>query len=546
MEFHEDENRLKQRRHAIDRPTQTLFDSLGPKSIPARPKIVVLGATGRIGRQVVKQLLEIKGIDMTVVAFVREYDKAIRVLYDDMMVVSRGGGGGQSSSNSEELPSRNKNSPKLQIVVGNLVPPEELPGFVEDEAEEEQVWMEKADSASRFYGNKVQDYDNRKMLPGINEALEEAIRDSTTIISCVGDVRPTNLWTDILVCPLIRLLNPDVSSWCRDGRHPYYVHYASTRKALGFAEREQLRRQAAAATLAETEGISVEEVFVPRIRFIRISDLCVSHQPWHFVPLVTNIMRSVVFRYQEMAERLLQDSPLLDTVIIRPGDLVDEERDGNTTWIQVCSSGKVPSPARVGREDVASLVVAAATFLAQNKTHVNGKDGSRGGAFEPFHYTFGCRWVGQELDPYPPQGHKSHGHEDAAMAFQKSLKTLHRTERSASQRQLVKGKSSLSSKVSSSSDVFLGMAQKLAEKRHGRRKPHGICVAVPVYLFLLLFVKTVLWPCLHYVPGGSKWILPFLNRMNEGITAGLTLFVRQLLIHLPRLGRRRHHGYISF
>lgn len=542
MEFDEDENRSKQRRPAIDRPTQTLFDSLGPKSIPASPKIVVLGATGKIGRQVVKQLLQIKGVDMTIVAFVREYDKAIKVLYDDMLVVSRGGEDGQGCSNSEGMPQRNKNGPKLQIVVGNLVPPEELPGFVEEESEEEQVWIEKAESAARFYGNKVQDYDNREFLPDINEALEEAIRDSTTIISCVGDVRPTNLWTDILVRPLFRLLKPDVSSWCRDGRHPYYVHYASTRKALGFAEREQLRRQASIATLAEREGMDVEEIFVPRIRFIRISDLCVSHQPWDFVPLVTNTMRSVVFRYQEMAERLLEDSPLLDTVILRPGDLVDEERDVNTTWIQVSSSGKVPSPARVGREDVASLVVAAATFMVQNKTQVNGKEGAKRALSEPFHYTFGCRWVGQELDPYPPQGHRSQGHQDATLAFQKSLRTLHRTERLASQRQLVKGKTS---KVSSSSDVFLRMAKKLAEKRNGRFKPHGICVAVPVYLFLLLFVKTVLWPCLHCVPGGREWILPALNRMNEAIAASFTFFVRHLMIHLPRLGRRRHHAYIS-
>ena len=69
--------REKYPRSRMDRPTETSFDALGPKSIPAKPKIVVLGATGRIGRSVVRQLMEMKNLDIEIVAFVRDYDKAI-------------------------------------------------------------------------------------------------------------------------------------------------------------------------------------------------------------------------------------------------------------------------------------------------------------------------------------------------------------------------------------------------------------------------------------------------------------------------------------
>ena len=283
---------------STDRPTETLADLIGPSVSPAKPKIVVLGATGKIGRLVVKKLLEMKSADdMTVVALVRNYDKAIHVLYDELVLA------------------RGKSGPKLHIIEGDLVPPEELPGFEADQ-EEEEIWKQTA--------SKGKDYDNRRLLPDVNEALEDAIRDCTTIISCVGSVRQTNLWTDILQRPIRRLLKADVSGWCQDGSHPFYVHYASTRKALGYAEREQLRREATA--LADTEETDQEDINVPRIRFVRISDLVVSHKPWHFIPVITNAVHSMVFRYQEMTEQLLESNSMLETVVLRPGDLVDYDR----------------------------------------------------------------------------------------------------------------------------------------------------------------------------------------------------------------------------
>jgi hypothetical protein len=301
-----DENEGSARERSVERPTLPKTQVLGTPVQPSKPKIIVLGASGRIGSLVVRQLLEMTHLDATIVAFVRDYDKACRVLYDDVLV-----------------PRANKRKgPQLEIVVGDLVPPEELPGFKD---EDEEAWMQTAQSAANFYGTTVELYDNRELQPDVNEALQEAIRGCTTIISCVGSVRPTNWWTDFIVMPFWRLFRHDVSGWCHDGRHPYYVHYVSTRKVLGYAEREQLRREAMAMALAkEEDGVQPQEI--PRIRFVRVSDLCVTQKPWELVPLVTNTMQSMVFRYQDMTERLLEESKVIDTVILRPGDLVDEER----------------------------------------------------------------------------------------------------------------------------------------------------------------------------------------------------------------------------
>ncbi|KAL3903962.1 MAG: hypothetical protein SGILL_010248, partial [Bacillariaceae sp.] len=536
MEY-EDEYQRRQRPVA-DRPTETMFDSWGPRSIPAKPKIVVLGATGKIGRLVVKQLMQMKGVDMTIVAFVRDYDKAIKVLYDDVLVVGKGGD------------NNNKRGPKLQIVEGDLVPPEELPGYAIEDSEDEQIWKDTAVSASKWYGNDVKDYNNVEMLPDINEALEEAIKDATTIISCVGNVRPTNLWTDVLSRPFVRLLKADVSDWCQDGNHPYYIHYASTRKALGIAEREQLRREAAATAMAEAEGLDLEkDIFVPKIRFIRISDLNVGHNPWDIVPLMTNIVHSVVFRYQEMAEKILEESTLVETVVLRPGDLADEERDANTTAVQVSSSGRVPTPARIGREDVAALAVASATFITQNRTDENGKEVSSN---EPFHYNFACRWVGQEMDPYPAQGRKRDGHEDEGVAFRRSLRAVHRNERANDQRRMrraTNGNDNHSKRLSSSSsrDLVTSMAKKLAKRRqrHRRAKPHGAVTAIAIYMFMALTFKTMILPSLQYVPGGPEYILPAIQRINGWFTLWLNFAAEHFKSLLAKLMRRKK-VYISF
>mmetsp|Transcript_22357 Transcript_22357/g.46988 ORF Transcript_22357/g.46988 Transcript_22357/m.46988 type:complete len:283 (-) Transcript_22357:584-1432(-) len=276
-----------------------------------------------------------------------------------------------------------------------------------------------------------------------------------------------------------------------------------------------------------------------------------------------------------MAERLLEESSLVETVVLRPGDLVDEERDANTTSVQVSCTGRVKSPALVGREDVAALAISAATFVTQNRTSDdsdndndndneldsdgdgdgdieldkvrNNKDSGRRTA-EAFHYTFGCRWVGETLDSYPPQGRQRDGHANPTIAFRRALRTIRSREREKQREKRIDNydkKGLLSSSSSSSSadnNKVVRMAKKLDKRRQKRRrrpKPYGICVAVPTYLFLALFSKIVLVSVLQLVPGGKELVLPWMNRARNWMVLGLSSLLSRLLLMLPSIGLRK-------
>eukprot|EP00797_Seminavis_robusta_P024490 Sro411_g137540.1 n/a (600) ;mRNA; f:3493-5403 len=526
------------RQRSTDRPTLRKTQLIGPPIMPGKPKIVVLGASGRIGRLVVRQLLEMKHLDATIIACVKDYDKACRVLYDDMSLATR----------------QNSKGPRLTIVEANLV--EELPFYLEDE-EEELEWRERAESAAQFYNTSVSKYDNREEVPiaDSNEALQDAIQDCTTIISCVGSVRPTNLWTDHLARPLWRWLKPDVSGWCKDARHPYYVHFQSTRKILGYAEREQLRREAA----VEME----EPVVVPKIRYIRVSDNCLCQPVWEMVPLLTNIFRSNVFRYHDMAERLLESSTLIDTVILRPGDLVDNERDVNTTHIQVDPSGDIPAPAIVGREDVASLAVASALFRSPRQKEAEKVDVSESDTgstqtqqHDPFHCKLAVRWVGSDMHPYPAQGKKKDGFRTAQISLQKALAVIKKAEKKERRIELRRQRTMLSSSlVESYPETVVRLAQNFQTRRKKRQlKPYGIASAIPIYLMLALATRSLgrlLWTVLCT----QTWAQPLVTLIQK-VSAMLIAFLaphlqilQQFLArHIPR-GLRRAFGskqYISF
>jgi hypothetical protein len=325
----------------------------------------------------------------------------------------------------------------------------------------------------------------------------------------------------------------------------------STRKALGFAEREQLRREAAAVTMAEAEGLDLDkDLFVPRIRFIRVSDLNVAQNPWNLIPLMTNIVHSVTLRSQEMAERLLDDSTLVETVVIRPGDLIDDERDVKTTAIQVSSSGSVPDPSRVGRDDVASLVVEAAIMITPNETSATE------GPSTPFHYTFATRWVGQDMAPYPPQGRKRDGHEDPSIAFQKAVKAARRADRAAKRKDrlrdhhmnslILRGRNGIVGKTygESSWETVKIMAKSLEERqrqriKNRRSKPHGVCVAIVVYAILGWVLKKLLPESLLMLPESSDWLAPATNRMCQWM---IIVFARILCI----FPQKKATSYISF
>lgn len=489
--YDDDDDREQQQQQENDprRPTLALPAFPVTPTPPAKPKIVVLGATGHVGRRVVRQLLEMEHLDaMTIVAFVRDYDKACRVFFDDLLVASHN--------------QANKKGPKLHIVLGNLVSRSDLPPRSNAfwKKEEENNWRDRAKSASRFFRNAIQNYDNGEYLDEDEEALEEAIRDCTVVVSCVGDVRITNLWTDLIARPLWRLIHWDVRSWCLDPRHPYYVHYSSTRKVLRLAEREQFRRE----SHAEDEE---EKKQIPRIRFIRISDLSVASPPWQVIPVVANALYSMVYRYHALCEQLLERSTLVDTITLRSGDIVDEERDVETTNLQLTTKGKLPMPARIGRDDVAALAVEGALFSSQpnsNEQQQQHRDDL------PFHYTLACRWASDRLTPYPSQGQMGDGLPTARQCMQAALRKLRKQRR-----------------------------RKPVAKR--KVKPYGICVAVPVYLLLSL----TLWRLVQSMSSFGKIPLPVRTGVRKlGLFLASGSWWRKLLDVLGTTTRNK--TYISF
>lgn len=544
-------------RLSADRPTQTYPERDPKPSLPGKPKIVVLGATGKIGRLVVRQLLEMSELDATIVAFVRDYDKACRVLYDDIITVKS---------------NRKGKGPRLEIVKGDLIPPEELPGQREDyyEDDEEAAWLQRASSAAKFYGTNIEIYNDT--LASSSEydddgedsysALERALKDCTAIISCVGSVRPTNLWTDIVKFPLWRLLKADVSGWCSDDRHPYYVHYSSTRKVLALAEKEQMKRQQALEEEEKETGSSrvayqsqkkkKQLQQNSRIRFVRVSDLCVSQAPFNFVPVLTNALHSMVFRYQAMAEAELENSRCIDTIVLRPGDLIDEDRNHETTALQVNHTGALPKgPSIVGREDVASLAVAAALFksevLTEEKSSLREetiwKDSANKNVphhqTNPFHHTLAVRWVSENMAPYPSQGCKGDGLATAALCLKEALKSLRRRRRE------------IGAQPTTNSNAVM------IRKRRPLRgvKPYGFCVALPVYLFLFLFSKSLLTAAAGVNFPGRTWLCqnPVTRFVAEILTTIAVYAFTQLrsACHLIcatalQIFRRKSPTYIQF
>lgn len=262
-------------------PLPKLQYKTSPSKSEQKP-ILVIGATGQIGRIVVKELLK---QNLPVRAFVRDYDLACEVFskYIDeggMELVSRGRGSG--------------NTNLLTILEGDLVP---------EEASEDDD-----------YGY---------------EALESALQGCGTIITCAGTVRNSRL-SDYF--PPTRIWKKDVTKWCRDRRHPYYVNYVGMKKMMEFVKAEinrrekkrELKEQQSSRSFSETSTDPSEDVFT----IVRISDLNTALPPWSMITVVVNLARSMVFRYQEMAEQVLirESSEKIKTVILRPGDLLDDER----------------------------------------------------------------------------------------------------------------------------------------------------------------------------------------------------------------------------
>ena len=469
---------------AIDVPTITEREPTRAAQIPPRPKIVVLGASGRIGRRVLKKLLA-SGIDLDVVAFVRSRERLDQVLYEEEDVVV-----GTMADN--------KAGPKLHVVEADVVSRRDVyRKTFETDGETEQLdnWVMKAkayfQSRCWNYGNSTEIHsleDDDKVESDVEiiergeEALREAVSGATVIISCLNTLRASGIWSDFLKVPFVRVFRTDASKWCGDGTHPYYVNYLSTKKVLHFAEEEQRKRDVVNEferekarlenqmykdrRVKEEEGFESEiartlerrrvetlrlgderddddrfgdPVKLPkkgrrpsandRIKFIRISNLMVAHsvfsilRPWN---VITNVFWSQLTKWEMMVEMLMESTTLIDTIALRPGDLTDEERNINKTTLQVCTDGRVDSPSLVGRDDVADLaVVAALTKTCRNETASGSQDGIEG-AFG-HNYAWAVRWTGQHLSP--PQGFRPDGMVDASESFAKAIQDQMQSER---------------------------------------------------------------------------------------------------------------------
>jgi hypothetical protein len=482
------------------------------EELPATHKIVVLGATGRVGAAVVRSLLDgAAPPGSLVVAVVRDYDKACRVLYDDMVLLA---------SSSSSTSSGSHKAPRLQIVEAEVVARHDWPVVAapprdqnDDDDAADQAWRARAASAARFYGTSVGAYDDGRVTDDDDEsALAQVWEGCTAIISCLASVRTTRPWPDWW-----RLLwQPDVRRWCGDRTHPYFTHYDATRHVLQGAAREQARREVLYQAQAEVDDDGTDEADQEllqvrhtnrpprRIRLVRLSDLVVTQQPWHLVPLLTNAFRSMVVRYHEMADALVAASDLLDTVVVRPGELVDDERDEDLVAVQVqvddyqlqnqtaaaaATLATAPedvvttpscdwSPARVGRDDVAAVLaaVAVAPWLTDDAT----------AAVTAVHYTLAVRWAGdaQAMAPYPAQGSYADGCQQAAESLQKAVQTRRKQ-----------------------GPVRTTDARALWCK--WSRKPYGLCVAIPLYLALALVLRKLgraVFFCLASSRQGAPWM----------------------------------------
>ena len=534
-------------------PTQIQQHHPPQDQIQPSPKIVLFGATGKIGRRILKKLLSAP-LDIEIVAFVRNPSRLEEVLYHEEDLVL-----------GNLIDKEKKSGAKLTVVVGDVVADTDVyQGKFETGRETEVLdeWVARAQDFFRVKGwnnnnnnnnnnsnstsggasvsgaiiHSLQEDDQIKedvrIIEAGDEALQEAVSGATIIISCLSSLRYSNLWTDYLKVPLLRVFRQDASKWCVDNTHPYYINYLSTKKILEVAEREQVKRDAynefererllleeqiergrkmimdgeeeeegfeseIAAGLRKKRGTRQRQqhlvagedaVDLPkygitpsstdRIKFIRISHSMVGRNPFRLVSILTNVLRSQVTRFEFLGEQLLSKSRLIDTIILRPGEEVtDIERDSNSTSLQLCIDGDVPSPnlGLVGRDDIADLAVVAAltktsldddelSFSTANtnnatddSTQVKSTDNISN---RPHHYTWSLRWTG------------GNGSESSALCFVKAIKNEMKLSRIRKM------------KEKRLTQYHLG-AQLLSIRRWMRRtRPHALSVALTVYVAL--------------------------------------------------------------
>ena len=145
------------------------------------------------------------------------------------------------------------------------------------------------------------------------------------------------------------------------------------------------------------------------------------------------------------------------------------------------------------------------------------------------------------MNPYPAQGKKTDGAPTPEAALKRSVNIIGKNERRL---RLLKQRQQ--KKIGGS----LAALQSNISLRNGRKRcqPHGICAAIPLYVMLALFLRSLMYSVLQVVPGGRTILLPALNRATQGLLATgyatLSLGLGKMLGVLPSLSRQRQ--FISF
>jgi hypothetical protein len=143
------------------------------------------------------------------------------------------------------------------------------------------------------------------------------------------------------------------------------------------------------------------------------------------------------------------------------------------------------------------------------------------------------RWVGSQMGPYPQQGVRTQGARDSETALNRALKAVEREANQRARRKTAKleqRKGPLLPTYTSSNGL--------------KTKPYGICVAVPLYLFLSVIFKAVVRPLISYIPGLQIYAKVLEDEVTKICSASLAfiwLYLRKLL---PWLAQRKQ--YISF
>ena len=527
-----------------------------------RPKIVIFGASGKTGRRILTKLLD-SGANVDIVAFTRDPIKLERVLYNNEDLVLgnliNDDDGKRIGDDDDDGGGRRSGSggPKLRVVVGDLVASSRKnvhhgrhEKLKKDSGSSLVTSLSmgrstyNASSSTNTSVNDVNDVNGSLLANDFisnnnddeddDAILQDAISGATVLISCLGTRRRTNVWTDFIRVPILRIVRySNVGKWCTDTTHPYYVNYITTKRILEVAELEQRKREASfefererlmlderwdqfrkkeEREEDEEEGFESEiatglkkkrhhelyeqqqrekrpmyshsdrrnVVTMPqggkllsttdRMKFIRISHVMVGRNPFRIRNILMNILWSQVSRYERMGEMVLEESALVDTIILRPGDMTDEERNTNTTSLQLCVDGTVPSPSIVGREDVADLAAILALTKISSSSAVPEYNAPMRLAQ---HWTWAMRWTGQYISPR--QGLRPDGQPNAAACFVLSIKEQIERDRKRKLRM-----EHLKS--------YHGGIEVLRLKRWSRRSltPHmqSLAILLPVYLTL--------------------------------------------------------------